>query len=181
MSQTFRQQRLRHPLTLFMVLLVAGVMAIGFFYRGYAAAVRANQKAQADLSRVQEFAKNMAVAKAKPRLAALEVEPPDRISRRVNEALEAAKIRAESLLSIDPQPASRIGRSDYQIRATQIVLQEVTLKQLVEFTRSLRDEADGMDTRDLSLTPRTSNSVDEEFWDVRLTLTQRIFSPISDS
>ncbi|QDT08817.1 hypothetical protein [Planctomycetes bacterium K23_9] len=181
MNQTLGQQKLRHPLTLFTVLLVAGTLAVAFFYQGYASAVRADQKAQTDLSRVEELAKNMAAAKARPRLAALEVEPPDRISRRVNEALEAAEISPESLLSIDPQPVSRIGRSDYQNRATQIVLQEVTLKQLVEFTRSLRDEADGMDTRDLSLTPRTSNSVNEEFWDVRLTLTQRIFSPISDS
>jgi hypothetical protein len=116
-----------------------------------------------------------------PRIASLEVEPPDRIAARVTSAAAGAMLSPLSIYSVDPQTPSRIARSAYQIRATQIVLQNATLRQIASFVSGLEDSDSGMIVRDLSLSgSKTVSDDDSELWNARLTLTQMIYSPISD-
>ncbi len=116
-----------------------------------------------------------------PRVASLEVEPPDRIAARVTAAAADAELSPASILSVDPQIPARIGRTDYQLRATQIVLQNASLEQIASFVTGLEEVAEGLVVRDLSLNRSLSQGVNgAELWNVRLTLTQMIFSPISD-
>jgi hypothetical protein len=113
-----------------------------------------------------------------PRMASLEVERPDRIAARVTAAASDANLSPLAILSIDPQTPVRIGRTAYQTRATQIVLQDATLAQVAVFAGGLEEPSAGMVVRDLSLSRSRSVVEDErELWNVRLTLTQMIFSP----
>jgi hypothetical protein len=115
-----------------------------------------------------------------PRIASLEVEPPDRIAARVSSAAKEANLSPLSILSVDPQLPVRVNRTAYQIRATQVVLQNTTLAQIAGFVAGLEDASSGMIVRDLSMNRSTVvGENDSELWNVRLTLTQMIFSPIS--
>ncbi len=170
-----------------------GCFALFFCYRYFASARRRAMATQADAAELQELSRDIVAAATKPRIASLEVEPAGRISQRVDAALSTAGIPPSKLLSIDPQVPSRLGRTAYRLRLTQIELQELTMKQITRFIAALRDPESGMVVRDFDLSPRTSDSANfesaaddgnpasGEFWDARLTLTQMIFSPISDS
>ncbi|TWT82570.1 hypothetical protein CA13_40330 [Planctomycetes bacterium CA13] len=170
----------RYPTWVTAMLALAALFGLFISYHQYASTRRSSGATIDDAAQVQKWAREIVQARHRPRVASLEVEPPDRISRRVDVALSAAEIRPSSLLSVDPQAPSRVGRTAYQLRATQMVLQDLTLKQVILFSSALRDAENGMTVRDLSLTPRTNPLVQEEHWNVRLTLTQMIFSPISD-
>ncbi len=115
-----------------------------------------------------------------PRIASLEFEPPDRIAARVTKAAGDSQVSPASIVSVDPQAAVRIGRTEYQQRATQIALQNASLEKIAGFVTGLEELSEGMAVRDLSLNRSPSEGDNgEELWNVRLTLTQMIFSPIS--
>lgn len=115
------------------------------------------------------------------RVASLEAESPSRITQRITHAAKTAGVRLSMVTSLDPQSPSRLGRSDYEMRTTAIVMQDVTLPKLAVFCETLADVQNGLTVRDLTLDSRsaTASSGDGEAWDVRMALTQLIFSPIS--
>lgn len=115
------------------------------------------------------------------RVASLAAESASRITRRITDAAQEAGVRLGMVTSLDPQSPSRLGRSDYEMRTTAIVVQDVTLPQLAVFCETLSDAQNGLTVRDLTLDSRmaTASAGDGESWDVRMALTQLIFSPIS--
>jgi len=116
-----------------------------------------------------------------PRVASLEIEPPDRIAARVTSAAANAMLSPTAIYSVDPQSPARVARSAYQIRATQIVLQDASLSQIANFVSGLEDSESGMIVRDIALTASSPTSEsNREPWNARLTLTQMIFSPQSN-
>jgi len=164
------------------VLSFAAVVAIVWTWRVYETEKDAAQDAYQSLAQCEQVAADLNRLRGAPRVASLEVEPPDRIAARVTSAALKASLPSFAITSVDPQAASRIGRTAYLSRATQLVLTDVTLVQIAQFATALQDESEGMVVRDLSLSSRENRGDDEvERWDTRLTLTQMIYSPISDS
>ena len=156
---------------------VALLTASVSFYRSARAAAQYAVNGYAECQRLVDDIDGFRTA---PRIASLDVEPPDRIAARVTSAASDSQLSPISIVSVDPQTPVRLGRTDYQIRATQIALQNASLRQIAGFVTGLEDASSGMVVRDLSLS--RSNSQGEngsELWNVRLTLTQMIFSPIS--
>ncbi len=163
------------------VVILIGAMAMGIasvsFYR---TAKVAAQNAIDGHAQCDQLVRDIEGFRRAPRIASLEVEPPDRIAARVTKAASDAQVSPASILSVDPQSPVRIGRTEYQQRATQIVLQNASLTQVAGFVTGLEEVSEGMIVRDLSLNRSLSegdNGV--ELWNIRLTLTQMIFSPIS--
>ncbi|MEM6979624.1 MAG: hypothetical protein AAF539_08125 [Planctomycetota bacterium] len=170
------------------VLIVAVFLVLVFSAGRWSRASRASQNALQDLRDVRQLTDEIKRIGDQPRIASLDIEPPDRITRRVQAAAAEADIADDSILRVDPQSVIRIGQTRYQIRPTLIVIDDVSLSEITHFAKALADEKNGMTVRDLTITSRAPvrgrtqavNAAGER-WDARLTLTQMIYSPISDS
>ncbi len=151
-------------------------------YRSAAASLTAKKAELLESERIVQQIKSSAT---KPRLASLNLESLQQISHRVAEAANRASVPTNRLASITPYPPVRILDSAYQQRATELNLKAVTLPTLAAFASNLQDDASGLVIRDVNLSPMLANSSIEtghdglERWDVRLTLTQMIYSPTS--
>ena len=162
------------------VLVIGAGTLLLFSISFYRSAKAAAQIAVSGYLECQQLLEEIEGFRNAPRIASLEVEPPDRIAARVTTAAADSNLAPNSIVSVDPQTAIRMGRTDYQIRATQIALQNASLKQVADFVIGLEEPSSGMVVRDVSLNRSISQREDEnELWNVRLTLTQMIFSPIS--
>jgi hypothetical protein len=161
------------------VLLIAAFVAILGAWNQHRSSRERAREAIANLAEATRLTEELERFRDAPRVASLEVEPPDRIATRVTSAAAKAMLSPLSIYSVDPQPPSRISQSAYQVRATQIVLQDATLRQIVSFISSLEDSESGLLVRDLSLSGRNDTN-DSEAWNARLTLTQMIYLPISN-
>ncbi|QDV61728.1 ubiquitin family protein [Crateriforma conspicua] len=136
---------------------------------------------RSDAADVSKWASDIRAAARRPKVAALQAESPSHLAVRIEAALEQSSTAPTQLMSVEPQAPSRVPRSDYTTRTTLIELRGVTLRQLAVFARALPDPEQGMAVPQLNLTPATANQRNQEVWDAQLTLTQLIFSPISDS
>jgi hypothetical protein len=114
-----------------------------------------------------------------PRVAALELESPDRILNRIYAALEEAGLPERTLANQSPFRPQRIGRSDFKLRRVEIQLKPATLPKIVAFCQALRDESTGSVVRDLRI-DQPQRQGERETWSSQLTLTQIIFSPKSE-
>lgn len=174
------KRRAALPLWSVLALLAALVvfMVFGAFRRAKSRADTATENArQAD-----RLATQIVRFRNRPRQASLVAEPPSRTAERITAAANAAGIKLDSVRTLDPQSPNRVGRSDYVIRASTITVEDVTLGQMAAFCESLAERGDGLIVRDIGLTARPmtgSGDSLQERWDVRLTLTQLIHSPIS--
>lgn len=164
-----------------LIVMLIGALALIFssvsLFRSSKGAAQNAADAHAECQRLVEDIERFRHA---PRIASLEVEPPDRIAARVTSAEADSELSPSSIVSVDPQSPVRIGRTEYELRATQIVLQNASLRQIAGFVNGLEEPSSGMIVRDLSINRSRMQAVDgSELWNVRLTLTQMIFSPIS--
>jgi hypothetical protein len=115
----------------------------------------------------------------RPRTAALEVETPEGIAIRVAEEMVKAELVPMQLVSLDPQPIDRQERTDFATRATLLNVRNASLAKLSRFVVGLQDRESGLLVTHIALTRSEVVDVDE-LWNARLTLTQKLFSPISD-
>ncbi len=116
-----------------------------------------------------------------PKVAALKLESPDEITNRVSAARQSAGLPQSALLEEQPLDPTRIARTDFEVRTTNVKLASTTLGQLIAFCDALNDEETGTMIRDLTLTvPQNgAGGGKQEKWNVQLVLTQMIFSPTS--
>ena len=164
-----------------LIVMLIGALALIFFsvslFRSEKAAAQNAANSHAECQRFVEDIKRL---RNSPRIASLDVEPPDRIAARVTSAAADSELSPASIVSVDPQSPVRVGRTEYQLRATQIVIQNASLRQIAGFVNGLEEPSSGMIVRDLSINRSRVQGVDGiELWNARLTLTQMIFSPIS--
>jgi hypothetical protein len=163
-----------------LALTLAGIALTTVSWSFYRSAHESADNASESYAEAVRISNELKQFRTAPRVASLEVEPPDRIAARVSSAAKEANLSPYSILSVDPQLPVRLNRTAYQIRATQVVLQNISLAQIAGFASGLEDASSGMIVRDLALNRSvTASENDSELWNVRLTLTQMIFSPIS--
>ncbi len=171
---------LRSPNFVAATLAIFAAVVLFTSFRFYQSARAQSQAAADGLDECRRLAADMARLRTAPRVASLDVEPPDRLAARVTQAATTAELIPEAVVSVDPQSPVRIGRTAYAMRTTQIALQDASLAQIAQFAEALQDKSQGLVVRDIVLDARPlSDSDAEERWDVRLVLTQMIYSPIS--
>ena len=121
--------------------------------------------------------------KRRPATVTAVVMPPDAMGRLVGDAMRRAGIVESSMRSTTPLAAARIGRSDYQAIRTVVVLESITLQQLLSFCDAM--EGNDLTVSGLRMTPpgreASSDADDPERWNVELTLTRVRYSPIADT
>ncbi|MEO1614277.1 MAG: hypothetical protein AAFV88_00420 [Planctomycetota bacterium] len=135
---------------------------------------------QTNLSELKQKIDEIQRWSAAPRVAALDVESPDRILNRILNALDEAGLARTTLSNQTPSEPQRLGQSDFQLRKVDITLGRATMAEVIRFCEALRDESTGSLVRDLQVfDPETTRG--RETWKSQMILTQVIFSPKSDS
>lgn len=167
------------------LLLVAAITAI-FCFQDLSAANRDYAASQAELEECEFLTEQILRLSNRPRLASLNVDSPQQVIGRVSEAMRFAVIPSSSLVSVAPSAPTRIGATQYQQRLTQLAFQNVSLAKLASFVTEVTKSNDGSYVRDIILSgpSRGSAAVADasnptERWEVRLILTQLIYSPTS--
>ena len=135
---------------------------------------------QRDLNDLRSMLSEIDQVADAPRVAALDLESPDEIVNRINDALREAGLNPNVLANQTPFEPQRIGQSDFTLRRVEIELNAASVAEIATFCDALRDETTGSVVRDLQLyDPRRSGT--RETWNSQLILTQVVFSPKSDS
>jgi hypothetical protein len=107
------------------------------------------------------------------------------LSRQIEQAAKVAEFPDDSVERIEPEPARRVGETNYREVATQVRLRHVTLRQVFTFlhalcadalSNALGRSASGLRLRSIRLSaPRGEETADR--WTVESTLTYMVYSP----
>jgi hypothetical protein len=166
-------------------LLGLSLSVLGFSLSHWLTAHRELNAAADDLELCQRLTLDIHALRNQPRIASLEVESPQQTIERVTSAQIQSQLASDSLASVAPALPTRFGTTAYQTRNTELVLQRVSLAQLHQFAAAMNDNDQGLVVRELSMTPEQTGGSDAsnslEWWNVRLVLTQLIYSPTSNA
>ena len=175
MNSRSRQQRSRLLLGLLMLAMGSALAFVS--WQSANASARRLGEAKEELSEATRLTADIRRLKNAPRIASLEIESPDEISNRVTASLRSLKSPTATLQRLDPQQPVRIPKTEYQIRETEVELDNIQLTELARFSADLIRSGQGLEVRDIVLSePETANK-SRETWLARLTLTQIIYSP----
>lgn len=97
-------------------------------------------------------------------------------NQRIEAAAQKAGIPRQFLIRITPEPARRIGETDYKRKPTRINFTRITMPQLVAFVQALAAEEAGPDLTQLNLAATHAHEPGEP-WIAELTLTYLIYAP----
>ncbi|NND99086.1 MAG: hypothetical protein HKN47_17350 [Pirellulaceae bacterium] len=175
MNAAVRQHRSRW--LLFALTLVALLITAVTMWQSAMASSRQLDEMREDLADAHRMTADIQRLKYAPRIASLEMESPDEISKRVTSALRKLKSSTVRLQRVDPQQPIRIAKTEYQMRATDVELENIQLHEMAQFVSEIVESGQGLEVRDIVLSlPRVASKATET-WSARLTLTQVIFSP----
>ena len=160
-------------------LVLLGLIALNQVGAAWQAAARL-QADNADLKLLRGQLSEIRDLSDAPTIAALQVESPELIPNRIDQALARAGLTSRVFAGHTPAEPRRMGTTDFVQRSVDISLNGCTVAQIAAFAQSLRADADGTVVRDLQL-HSPSQRGNRELWDCELVLTQVVFSPKSDS
>jgi predicted Zn-dependent peptidase len=158
------------------VLLALLVLAAAWSYGMLARSRAAATGARADLEECRRLAAEIEGAAKRPALAAEHERVVTEVTGLVEEAAKFAQIPPEKIERITPEAARRVGDSVYTEKPTQVVLQDVTLKQVVELLHRLAASGRGLTPKSLRIVaPRGEDAGD--LWTAELVVTYLIYDP----
>lgn len=129
----------------------------------------------------EQLAKRISQLRTLPSQASLDARSAAELTGLMDNAANELRLPPRSVQNIDPQPVRRLEKSPYKVQATQVALQDVTLRQLVSVLMHVTQGDSELKVTELRLSaPRTEDPNDGvETWNAEATLTQLIFSPTS--
>jgi hypothetical protein len=152
---------------------VALLAGLGWSYARLSDSRASESAARQDLVDCRQLVDRIELLRQQPAVAgATELKAAD-LSRRIEQAARAAHFADGSILRIEPEPARRVGETNYLEVPTQLQLRRVTLQQVFTFLHALGGE---LAVHDIRLTaPRGEETGDR--WTVEATLTYTVYSP----
>lgn len=109
-----------------------------------------------------------------PEIAEAEELEPTALTHQIEAARAAADIPADALIRILPQPSRAVGDSGYSQVATEVLINDVTLRQLVHFLIEVTQGEGQLSVTRLRLSG-DRGSVVGEIWDSEVTLTYLVY------
>jgi hypothetical protein len=167
--------------TIAIALLAALAWSYGRLSDSRAAAVAAAHDladCRAMIAHIESLRRRPAVAGARE-LAAAD------LSRRIADAARTARIDERAIERIEPEPARRVGDTDYREVATQVRLRNLSLHQVFAFFHALGSTPATSATASLSLrevrlsAPRGDETSDR--WTVESTVTYTVYAPRTET
>lgn len=161
------------------LILAVGAAGGALSYTYWAKNTARRLTAEAAAERCQQVATQLEQLRTAPQKARLASRSADDLGSVVEKAAADAQLARDRILRIDPQPAKRLGKTDYLEQTTEVELLAVSLRQLIGFLYNLSDADRELATSSLRLqVPHAAeNSGGEELWLANVVLTQRIYAP----
>jgi hypothetical protein len=130
------------------------------------------------VEQMSEDAARIVRLRSAPRLAAERERPSDELLGQVRSALSAAEVPLERWIGHDPSPAVRVPKTPYKQLAVRLTLEDLTLRQLVQFAFHLTQSDATLSVPYLRLT--APKDVGKGTWDVDMKVSYLIFAPYQD-
>jgi hypothetical protein len=161
---------------LFAVLLGLLILTTAWAYGRMNDQRQAARRAQEDRSECERCAADIAKMAHRPDVASEREKQHTETLRRIEAAAQLAGVTAGNLVRITPEPARRLEDTVYKEKPTQVLLRNVSLKQVVTFAHSLTGGAQALNPKSLRLTsPRPEDTSDR--WTAELVLTYLVYDP----
>ena len=114
-----------------------------------------------------------------PQKIRLSTRSADDLGSVVEKAAADAQLARDRIVRIDPQPAKRVGKTDYLEQSTEVELLPASLRQLVSLLCSLASSGSDLNIYTLRLqAPHSTPGPNvPEAWSADIVLTQRIYEP----
>lgn len=141
-----------------------------------AKAHRAALAAAEDFGQCQRLVHRLEVLSRKPALAG-DAEPQlVELTRRIEQAAEAALLAPNTLQRITPEAPRRLGDSVYKEKPTQLLLRQVSLRQLTTFLHGLAAQDAGLEVRSVRLSASREQET-ADVWSAEVTVAYLIYAP----
>lgn len=111
----------------------------------------------------------------KPALASDREKVPSETTGVIERAAKGAGIPPERLVRIVPEPSQRLGDSAYKEKPTQVLLNNLTLQQIVSFLSNVA-AAEGLNHKFIRISAPQADGSDNS-WNVEATVTYLIYDP----
>ncbi len=134
-------------------------------------------RAQEDVEDSRRLVHAIETMRTRPALIGEHQREQAELTRRIEETAKVAGIAPGSLALIEPGPAQRLGDSAYLEKPTQVLITQVTLRQLARFLADLTTADASLHVKSLLLNPAESREAGEENWKADVTLTYLIYAP----
>jgi hypothetical protein len=154
-------------------IIIAVLLAMGWSYEQLTDSRAAEFSARQDLADCRQMVDQIQSLRQRPAVAGTTALGAADLSRRIENAAGIANFADGCIVRIDPEPARRLGETNYLEMPTLLELRHVTLQQTFTFLHSLSGE---LAVHDIRLTaPRGEETGDR--WTVETTLTYTVYSP----
>lgn len=134
----------------------------------YGLSARRTAQAQRDVSEIRRL-------RAAPQLAIERLRPNDELLTQIQLAAQFARIRSDQWIRNEPRGAIRQRTSNYMRLQTQVSLQHITLRQLVQFCHRMTVDDPALHVD--SLRCKASSGSQSAVWDVELVIGYLIYAP----
>lgn len=159
-------------------LILAGLAAWSF--ADMAEKKHVTHDAAADLAEVKKLAERIIEVRDQPAIAGSYELELDELTRQIEEAADKAELPGGSLVRIWPEAARRVGDSPYKEKPTQILLRQVTLRQITIFLHELSNSESGLNVQSLRVVA-PHRDVEDDTWTAEATITYLIYSPNTET
>ncbi len=133
--------------------------------------------AQRDLTAIEGFAQRIEAARQRPKLAAEQEQVGTQTTALIEKAATAAGILPDTnnnrFMEIKPQPAQRVGETNFREKPTVLKFKNVTLEQVVRLMHALAAGEPALHAKSLQLS--CMNADDTTNWSAEITLTYLIY------
>ena len=154
---------------------IAGLSSCYWYERANRARLESTSR---NLQSCQALAAKITQFRHSPHKARLATRSSDDLASLIEKAASDAQLASDRVVRIDPQPAKRIGKTDYLNQATEVELVNISLRQLVSFLFNLATSESDLGVSILRLqVPHNGNSASTELWLADIVLTQRVYAP----
>ena len=172
MTQNIDRKTISCIVGLVLCLTVAVFWSYGRLRHSYAAATMA----ATDLTACRRMVQRMRNLDTRPTLAHSQQIHLNELTRHIEQSTKKAQIAPDSLVRIWPDPAVWVGDSPYQMKSTQVLFRQVTLRQIFTFLHHVAAQDGGPQaTRIRLFTPRGIKSGNR--WTAETTLIYLIYAP----
>ena len=162
--------------------IVIGILfaALPITYGQWQSSKQSAVAAASNLERCEQLAAAIKQLRSKPSLANSAQEPISDLAPQLELAASSAKIAAQRLLRIDPESPRRVGDTPFLQVSTHVDIRGATLRELLTMLHSLLSSNPTLRVTFIRLSVPREEIIDER-WNVELTLTYFVYSPIASS
>jgi len=164
----------RRTVLLLTILAVCLAAVCYYSYDGMVSCKEAALASANDLTLCREMIKSIEQYRHRPALASEHELLATQTNGLIEKAAMDAGISQKSLVRITPEPARRIEDSPYKEKPSQILLRDVTLKQMVPFVHNLLTA--GLNARAIRLvSPKPEDT--GQLWTMEITMSYLVYDP----